>query len=224
MDAEPDVGLAGGRLIGRDGELAAVGADVSVVAERVADHQRTFGALAALALLRPRRPHLGRPSRRPPMSTGCRGPIPSSGATVLDRVGGFDPRFFLYTSRRSICAGASRQPVGVVYWPQIEVVHIGGESSRTVKRLSFSGTGSQLTLWRMRSQALYYRKHHGLAGRLAVDAAGKSLAPPAPLAQSPAERPPPSGQAKAEESAVIVSLWARPGGHPRRPNLAAQPW
>ena len=51
----------------------------------------------------------------------------------------------------------------VSYWPELEIVHIGGESSRQVRRLSLSSSGSQLTLWRMRSELLYYRKHHGAA-------------------------------------------------------------
>ena len=48
-----------------------------------------------------------------------------------------------------------------MYWPEIEVVHIGGESSRQVKTLEMSQTGAQLVLWRMRSTLLYFRKHKG---------------------------------------------------------------
>ena len=43
-------------------------------------------------------------------------------------------------------------------------VHLGGESSRKVSGLELSSSGSQLTLWRMRSKLLYYRKHHGALG------------------------------------------------------------
>ena len=43
------------------------------------------------------------------------------------------------------------------------MVHIGGESSRQLKSLEMSRSGAQLTLWRMRSTLLYYRKHHGLS-------------------------------------------------------------
>jgi GT2 family glycosyltransferase len=53
------------------------------------------------------------------------------------------------------------------YWPDIAVIHIGGESSRQVKTLEMSSTGAQLILWRMRSTLLYYRKHHGAAAWLA---------------------------------------------------------
>jgi len=48
------------------------------------------------------------------------------------------------------------------------VVHIGGESSRQMSSLELSRAGAQLTLWRMRSTLLYYRKHHGLHARIAM--------------------------------------------------------
>jgi hypothetical protein len=48
-----------------------------------------------------------------------------------------------------------------MYWPDIVVSHIGGESSRQIKTLEMSSAGAQLIRWRMRSTLLYYRKHHG---------------------------------------------------------------
>ena len=41
------------------------------------------------------------------------------------------------------------------------MIHLGGESSKTISSLSMSRSGAQLTLWRMRAALLYYRKHHG---------------------------------------------------------------
>ena len=54
-----------------------------------------------------------------------------------------------------------------MYWPDIVVIHIGGESSRQIKTLEMSSTGAQLIRWRMRSTLLYYRKHHGARAWLA---------------------------------------------------------
>ena len=54
------------------------------------------------------------------------------------------------------------------YWPDIAVVHIGGESSRQIRSLEMSRTGGQLILWRMRSMLLYYRKHYGPVARIAM--------------------------------------------------------
>jgi GT2 family glycosyltransferase len=50
----------------------------------------------------------------------------------------------------------------VLYWPDVVVTHIGGESSRKLTALKFSDTESQIVLWRMRSTLLYFRKNHGI--------------------------------------------------------------
>jgi hypothetical protein len=83
-------------------------------------------------------------------------------AEALESVGYFDPRFFLYYEEVDLCKRIKNAGYSIWYWPDIVVVHIGGESSRQVRSLQLSRTGTQLTLWRMRSMLLYYRKHHGL--------------------------------------------------------------
>jgi GT2 family glycosyltransferase len=49
----------------------------------------------------------------------------------------------------------------VLYWPDVIVTHLGGESSRQLHDHVFSESEAQVVLWRMRSTLLYYRKHHG---------------------------------------------------------------
>jgi GT2 family glycosyltransferase len=81
---------------------------------------------------------------------------------VLKEVGLFDPRFFLYCEEVDLCRRIKGAVYEIWYWPDILVIHIGGESSRQIKDLELSSSGSkQLVLWRMRSTLLYYRKHHG---------------------------------------------------------------
>jgi GT2 family glycosyltransferase len=83
-------------------------------------------------------------------------------ADVLDKVGLFDPQFFLYGEEVDLCRRIKKAGYEIWYWPDISVLHIGGESSRQIKDLALSSSGStQLVLWRMRSTLLYYRKHHG---------------------------------------------------------------
>ena len=83
-------------------------------------------------------------------------------AKVLEKVGLFDPRFFMYSEEVDLCRRIKRAGYEIWYWPAILVIHIGGESSRQVKNVELSSSGStQLVLWRMRSTLLYYRKHHG---------------------------------------------------------------
>jgi hypothetical protein len=89
-------------------------------------------------------------------------------AEALAAAGPFDPRFFLYYEEVDLCKRIKQKGYSIWYWPDISVVHIGGESSRQVRSLELSRTGAQLTLWRMRSTLLYYRKHHGLDARIAM--------------------------------------------------------
>ncbi len=91
---------------------------------------------------------------------------------VLERVGYFDEKFFLYYEEVDLCKRIKNAGFRVRYWPDVVVVHLGGESSKALKAtksMAFSESGSQLTLWRMRSAFLYYRKHHGATVWLAKE-------------------------------------------------------
>jgi len=67
----------------------------------------------------------------------------------------------LYCEEVDLCRRIKQLGYSVCYWPDIAVIHIGGESSRQMRSVEMSKVGSQLTLWRMRSTLLYYRKHSG---------------------------------------------------------------
>jgi hypothetical protein len=162
MDETPQAGLAGGRLVGRDHSWQ--------------PSARMFPSLWSDAVV----------------FTGLAGKFPKSrlfghfdrtwanqseaaevdwvpGAfsiirtETLAKVGFFDPIFFLYSEEVDLCRRIKKAGYQIWYWPDIVVIHIGGESSRQVKTLEMSSTGAQLILWRMRSTLLYYRKHHGAA-------------------------------------------------------------
>ncbi|HTF70463.1 MAG TPA: glycosyltransferase family 2 protein [Edaphobacter sp.] len=89
--------------------------------------------------------------------------------SALESVGYFDERFFLYYEEVDLCLRVKKAGYQIRYWPDVVVLHLGGESSKTVGTLRFSSTGSQLTLWQMRSVFLYYRKHHGSTAWLAKE-------------------------------------------------------
>ncbi len=82
--------------------------------------------------------------------------------SLVDEISLFDPRFFLYYEEVDLCRRIYHAGFKVYYWPDIVITHVGGASSETVDQLTFSSSGKQLTLWRMQSQLLYYRKWHGL--------------------------------------------------------------
>jgi len=81
---------------------------------------------------------------------------------ALVKTGLFDPRFFLYSEEVDLCHRMKASGFRVLYWPDVVVTHIGGESSRKLTTLKFSDTESQIVLWRMRSTLLYFRKNHGI--------------------------------------------------------------
>jgi hypothetical protein len=81
---------------------------------------------------------------------------------ALAKTGLFDPRFFLYCEEVDICRRVKTKNFRVIYWPDIVVTHFGGESGKQLTTLKFSDTESQVVLWRMRANLLYFRKHHGI--------------------------------------------------------------
>jgi len=80
---------------------------------------------------------------------------------ALARTGLFDPQFFLYCEEVDLCRRVKAAGFKVMYWPDVVVTHIGGESGRQLTTLTFSDRESQVVLWRMRATLLYFRKHHG---------------------------------------------------------------
>jgi len=159
MDAQPRVGAGGGRLVGRDDSW-------QPSARMFPSLFNELLMLSGLAARYPKSRLLGRADRTwaDPREGAEVDWLPGAYVivrrAVLERVGYFDERFFLYYEEVDLCRRIKAAGYAIWYWPDIVTVHLGGESSKTVNRLQMSGAGSQLTLWRMRSQLLYYRKHH----------------------------------------------------------------
>jgi len=166
MDETPGCGLGGGLLVGRDGAwqpsartFHSVPGDLIVMTGLAAkfpksklfgDFDRTWAdrneaasvdwVPGAFSIIRPE---------------------------VIRKVGSFDPAFFLYYEEVDLCRRIKGAGYSIWYWPDVVIVHIGGESSRQLKSLEFSSQAAQVVLWRMRSTLLYYRKHHGWQAWLA---------------------------------------------------------
>jgi N-acetylglucosaminyl-diphospho-decaprenol L-rhamnosyltransferase len=83
---------------------------------------------------------------------------------VIDQVGLFDPRYFLYYEEVDHCFAAKRAGWGVSYFPDASVVHIGGESAK--QEAEISTEGRQIQSLQIESELLYFRKNHGLGGVL----------------------------------------------------------
>jgi N-acetylglucosaminyl-diphospho-decaprenol L-rhamnosyltransferase len=81
---------------------------------------------------------------------------------ALETVGLLDERFFIYFEETDWCARARRAGWELWQVPTATVIHHSGATTRPV--------AEQMSLQFHRSQALYYRKHRGLAGYLALKA------------------------------------------------------
>jgi GT2 family glycosyltransferase len=166
MDADPSVGLAGGRLVGRDYSWQP---SARMFPSIVSD----FKVMTGLAAKFPKSRFFGSFDRTwaDPMQPAEVDWVPGAYSIIrseaLARVGFFDPEFFLYSEEVDLCRRIQQAGYKIMYWPEIVVIHIGGESSRQIKTLEMSSAGAQLIRWRMRSTLLYYRKHHGFHAWLA---------------------------------------------------------
>jgi hypothetical protein len=160
MDADPTIGIGGARLVSRDGAWQ--------------PSARTFHSIwidaIVLTGLAARFPHtriFGAPDRtwadpnQPAAVDWVPGAFSILRREALAKTGLFDPAFFLYYEEVDLCRRVKSAGYRVLYWPDVVVTHIGGESGRQLRSLKFSNTGAQVVLWRMRATLLYYRKHHG---------------------------------------------------------------
>jgi GT2 family glycosyltransferase len=221
MNAAPEVGLAGGLLVGRDGGW-------QPSARMFPSILNDLLCLSGLAARFPQSRFFGRVDRTwaDPREEHFPDWVPGAFSIlrtgVLERAGYLDERFFLYYEEVDFCRRIWAAGYRVAYWPELRVVHLGGESSRTVQRLNMSSSGAQLTLWRMRSALLYYRKHHAWQAGAAMLA--ETLWHRLRLWRNSGGSGSAS-HAKAEESRTIITLFARAWEETKGGRVCpARPW
>jgi hypothetical protein len=160
MDADPTAGIGGARLVSRDG-------DWQPSARAFPSIARDTFVLTGLATRFPRSRVFGSPDRtwadpaEPASVDWVTGAFMILRREALEKAGLFDPAFFLYCEEVDLCRRVKAAGFRVLYWPDVIVTHLGGESSRQLHDHVFSESEAQVVLWRMRSTLLYYRKHHG---------------------------------------------------------------
>lgn len=91
---------------------------------------------------------------------------------MLERIGFFDERFFLYCEEVDLCLRAKQGGWEVWYLPEVRVRHEAGKMSEKVETEAFEASGSQVESYRMMAEFLYFRKHGGLLwvfGALALE-------------------------------------------------------
>ena len=85
---------------------------------------------------------------------------------VIQKIGLFDPRYFLYFEEVDHCRAVKKAGWSVESLVAARAIHVGGGSAETEGELSTSGR--QISALQIESELLYYRKHNGLVGVLAT--------------------------------------------------------
>ena len=167
MNDNPAAAIGGGRLVSREGTAQPSARSF---------HSIWLDALVLTGLANrfPRSRVLGAPERswadpnQPAEVDWIPGAFLILRREALVKTGLFDPAFFLYYEEVDLCRRVKAAGFRVLYWPDIVVTHLGGESSRHLPSVKLSEHAREVVLWRMRSNLLYYRKHHGWQARLAM--------------------------------------------------------
>jgi len=131
MASHTDVGLAGTRIVNPDGS------DQSSVEKRYPGQKRTKTELAGL----------------PGDIAWVLGASMIARRPILETLGGFDDRFFLYGEEQDLCLRIRRAGWKIGFIPDAVVVHWGAQSERDT---------SVRNLWqkKFRAEALFYGKHY----------------------------------------------------------------
>ena len=160
MDADATAGVGGARLVGPKGEW-------QPSARAFPTLWHVFVVLSGLASRYPKSRVFGAFDRTWASADSAAevdwvpGAFSIMRREALVKTGLFDPQFFLYCEEVDLCRRIKAHGFRILYWPDVVVTHIGGESSRQLTTLKFSDSEAQVVLWRMRATLLYFRKHHG---------------------------------------------------------------
>jgi len=85
--------------------------------------------------------------------------------TMVDQIGLFDPRYFLYHEEVDLCMTAKRAGWNVVFYPDTTVIHLGGESAKSDNAITQSGR--QISALQIETELLFFRKNYGMLVMLA---------------------------------------------------------
>ena len=161
MDTHPGCGVLGVKLVGRDGTL-------QPSCRYFPTPWNIFLARTGLARFSPGTQLVDEMSRDHASVRQCDW-VPGCyylvRREVIEHVGLFDPRYFLYYEEVDHCFRVRQAGWSVTYYPLTQVTHIGGESAATEGPPTHGG--QQISTLQIESQLLYFRKHYGATGVLA---------------------------------------------------------
>ncbi len=161
MEETPQCGLCGGKIISPEGRL-------EPSARRFPS---ALSKLLTLSGIRGKFPHSpllnyhefgGFAHDRPMEVDWVPGTFTIVRKAMLDAIGVFDERFYIYYEETDLCLRAKKAGWKIFFIPDASVMHIGGACSKTRKDQTFDSKAAQVLSFRMRSEWLYYRKNKGL--------------------------------------------------------------
>jgi len=79
---------------------------------------------------------------------------------LLDEIGFFDPDYYLYYEEIDLCLRAKRKGWKIIFYPETEVIHLGGESAK--KLGSLTPFAAQIQNLKLQSEFKYFRKNFGI--------------------------------------------------------------
>lgn len=166
MEEHPECGIAGGKVVSPEGHLEPSARRFPTPLSKILTLSGISGRFSNSPLLN--RHEFGGFTHDQAIEVDW---VPGTYSIIrrkmLDKIGYFDERFFLYYEETDLCLRAKRAGWKVCFIPEAEVTHIGGACSKTVQDKSFDAGASQVLSFRLRSECLYYRKNKGLLQLLA---------------------------------------------------------
>ena len=79
---------------------------------------------------------------------------------MIDQIRFFDPIFYLYCEEIDLCLRAKRAGWKIFFYPEAEVIHLGGQSSMIFSKVT--AVGKQIENLKIQSELIYFRKNHGI--------------------------------------------------------------
>ena len=162
MDESPECGVIGVRLIGRDGA-------VQPGCRFFPTPWNLFLARSGLVRFFPKTRLVDDATWNDGKSQECDwvpGCYLLTRKALIDQVGLFDPRYFLYFEEVDFCRRVKLAGGRTVYFADTTVIHLGGESAKS--DASLTAAGQQISVLQIESELLYFRKNHGRSGLLSL--------------------------------------------------------
>jgi len=164
MDQNPSVGIAGSRLENSDGSPQHSACRFHTILSEL-DSGLRLGFVTRLLSQWVVAPH---PPQIPTRTDWVMGACMMIRRTVLEEIGLFDEKYFLYFEEVDLCLRAERAGWSSWYVPQSRVFHFGGKVSDTAQ--TDSHLKHRPTSW-FHSRQRYFLKNHGLFYAMGADAA-----------------------------------------------------